>query len=282
MAANNKNELATKKQETTDLAAFAGYGEYGNEGFDNTGKEDFAIPFINIIQALSPQKDEDEAAYIEGAKEGDIFNSVTGDLYKEGLEFQPCITEHVFVEWVPRKSGGGFVAIHELNSPVVAKAKSESTSFGKYKVGDDPDPDKNNDLIETYYMYGNVLDGDNVVSQAMVTFTSTKIKVYKAMMTKLRSFQVPVGEGRKVCPPLFAHRLRLTSVKQMKNNDKFYNFEINPALGSLVDSLIAPGSDLMEVGQAFYKLVKSGQAKVDHSQGQAADAKKGPEEDAPF
>lgn len=285
MAAKKKaatKDLAVVDNGPTDLAAFAGYGDFGNEGFDNTGKEDFAIPFINLVQQLSPQKDKDEASFLEGCVEGDIFNSVTGDLYKEGLTFQPCITEHVFVEWVTRKNGGGFVAIHQMDSEVVAKAKAESTSFGKYKIGTDPDPIRNNDLIETYYMYGNIVDGDDFVSQAMVTFTSTKIKVYKSIMTKLRSFQVRVSPEKKVCPPLFAHRLKITSIKQTKGGDKFYNYDIKPANGTLVDSLIAPGQPLLDAGQDFYKLVKDGQAKVDHSQGQATDAKKDGTEEAPF
>jgi len=271
-----KNELA--KKEAAALVTFEGYSDYGQEGFDNTGKEDFSIPFLTVLQQLSPQLSEDDAAYIEGAKQGMILNSVTGDLYspETGVPFQPVITQHVYVEWVPRNSGGGFVAIHEMDSDVVKAAKAASTQFGKYKVGE-------NDLIETYYMYGNILDeNDTVVSQAMVTFTSTKIKVYKAAMTKLRSFQVPVGEGRKASPPLFAHRLRLGAVKQTKNQDKFWNFKIDSLNGSIIDSLIAPGSDLLDMGQAFYKLVKSGEAKVDHAAQNAAGDDKKPKGEVPF
>ncbi|MCP4994778.1 MAG: hypothetical protein GY934_13505 [Gammaproteobacteria bacterium] len=266
--------LATTSKDTA-IATFD-YGQYGNEGFENTGKEDFAIPFINVLQQLSPQLDDTDGQYIEGAKQGMIVNSVTGDLYKDGLVFQPVITQHTYVEWVPRNAGGGFVAIHDLDSKEVADAKEASTSYGKYKIGE-------NDLIETFYMYGNILDADDtVVSQAMITFTSTKIKVYKGVMTKLRAFQVPAGD-RKICPPLFAHRLKVTSVKQQKNQDKFWNFQLAPANGNIKESLIAPDSELMELGQAFYKLVKSGEAKVDHGQQGDADTKKGAvAEDAPF
>lgn len=278
-AAKETKDLAVTEDQVSDLA-LASYGDYGAaEGFDNTGRDDFAIPFINLLQKGSPQTEEDDAAYIEGAKPGMLINSVTGDLYSadKGLVFQPCYTQHCYVEWVPRNDGGGFVAIHQIDSPEVQKAKDESSEYGKYKIGA-------NDLVETFYIYGDVLDEETleVVSQAMMTFTSTKIKVYKAIMTKIRSFQVAIGDGRKICPPLFAHKLRITSVKQQKNQDKFFNFKIEPANGSLKESLIPPGHELMELGQAFYKLVKSGEAKVDHGQGTTADVKKGTEEAPPF
>ena len=40
------------------------------------------IPFIGIIQALSPQLQKDDPLYIKGAEQGDIFNTVTQEIYK--------------------------------------------------------------------------------------------------------------------------------------------------------------------------------------------------------
>ncbi len=77
------NQIAQKK--TTDvvvseldkmLEADAGVG------LENITTEDMQIPFIRIIQALSPQLQKDDPLYIKGAEQGDIFNTVTQEMYK--------------------------------------------------------------------------------------------------------------------------------------------------------------------------------------------------------
>ena len=46
----------------------------GRTGFESMGADDFAIPFIAILQAMSPQVH--GASRIKGAEEGDFFHSV--------------------------------------------------------------------------------------------------------------------------------------------------------------------------------------------------------------
>ena len=118
-------------------------------------------------------------------------------------------------------------------------------------------------------MIGQLLDKDlNALGQIMVTFTSTKIKVYKGIMTTLRAFTLPTPNGKKN-PPLFANTLRISTVEQTNTAGDFYNFKITPATGSVAESLLPPDSDLLPAGQALCKLVQAGEAKIDHAGGDA-------------
>lgn len=85
-------------------------------GLENITTEDMQIPFIRIIQALSPQLQKDDSLYIKGAEQGDIFNTVTQEVYKqdEGILVVPAFFEKKFLEFALRSSGGGFV--RELSS----------------------------------------------------------------------------------------------------------------------------------------------------------------------
>ena len=61
---------------------------------------DLQIPFIRVIQALSPQIKKSDPAYIDGASQGDIFNTVTGQHW-DGEE---GVISHALPVQVPRKS----------------------------------------------------------------------------------------------------------------------------------------------------------------------------------
>jgi hypothetical protein len=53
---------------------------FGNDlqkGFENMTQEDMALPFVRILGQLSPQVTDGDAKYIEGAKPGMIYNTVT-------------------------------------------------------------------------------------------------------------------------------------------------------------------------------------------------------------
>jgi hypothetical protein len=217
----------------TDLAT--SYGEYAGAGFDNQTSEDMSIPFLGVLQALSPEL-QPGAQKIKGAEVGNLINTVTKELFdgeKNGVVFQPADTNHVFVEWKPRNQGGGFVAVHQLDSEIVASAKAKAEKFGKYKT------DAGNDLIETFYIAGLLHRSADLAEQVenapepmIVAFTSTKIKAYKQIMTRLRTFK-----GK---PPLFAHRLLIKTWTETNAEGTFANFTITPAVNNDVAASLIP------------------------------------------
>lgn len=276
MSNKKKNELAKKEAAGAALAHPGGYdyGDDSGDGWQNTGSEDFTIPFLSIVQAMSPQVQETEAEYNADAKAGMLMNTASQELFdgKDGVEFIPCYTQHLFVEWKNRQTdGGGFVGIHESDSDIVRAAKAASTNFGKYSVPVEEGVD--HDLVETFYVYGLVVNGEEIVTPCMISFSSTKIKAYKGIMTPLRQVK-----GR---PPLFAFRLKITTIAEKNTKGTFHNFKLAPANGNAVDSLIAPDHPLFLAGKEFKVQVATGNAKVDHGGASTGDGD-GKEKDAPF
>jgi len=274
MVENKDNKLVKKSEATTALAGRFDYGEMAGDGWDNTGQDDFTIPFLAIIQAMSPQVQETEAEYIEGTKAGSLINTASQELFdgKAGVEFVPCYTQHLFVEWKNRQTdGGGFVASHEADSDIVREAKARSTEFGKYSVP--VEAGHPHDLVETFYVYGLVVNGEEIVTPCMISFSSTKIKAYKAMMTPMRQVK-----GR---PPLFAFKLRINTVSEKNSKGTYHNFKISFANGSAVDSLLAPDSLFVLAGKEFKDQIAEGKVKVDHS-GANTGTGNSDETDAPF
>ena len=254
--------------------AMPDFGAFAGMGFENQTSQDMAIPFLGVLQALSPQIQEADPTYIEGAKAGDLINTVTGELIRRPATFVPCYTEHVYVEWVPRDAGGGFVAIHGYNSEVVVTAKVKAEKFNDLRT-----PEGNN-LVETFYVYGMLLDGPEATTSTtpiVIAFTSTKIKVYKALMTKLRTV--------KGNPPLFAFRVSIsTTDAKNKKNQPYKNFKIVPVGATLLESANLPGTPfagLLEEGKALVEAIKGGLARA-AVESQAPSREPGVDEEEPF
>lgn len=283
MAKKTTSEVATKAD---SALALYDYGDDADAGFQNQTGDDLAIPFLGVLQALSPQVGDVSDGGIEGAKAGMIFNTVTDIVYdgKDGVEFIPALTEHVFVEWVPRSRGGGFVARHDPSSDIVKAAKAGSETFGRYSTdyspsGEDKAPFKGNDLTETFYVYG-VLVGEQL-EPIVLAFTSTKISVYKRWNTKLNMFTIKQGD-RKIRPPLFAHRVRLTTVSQKNNAGSFHNFAMAPAEGDVASSLLDPTDPRFLAAKECGEMIQSGAARASYETQSGGEGKGGNSEDSPF
>jgi len=254
------------------------YGADAGAGFEGTSGADLSIPFISILQSNSPQVEEDGDRY----KPGQMVNTVTGDIIEgdvskqaPGQAFLPVHKETAYVEWVPRDKGGGFVGLHDPNGDVVkaAIAANGGSRIGKLML------DNGNELIETHYIYGLLLDeaGETTTGFAVVSFTSTKIKPYRDFTTAMYTLK-----GR---PPMFANRAVLKTVKQKNEKGSFFNFKIEPLKGSWAESLINPGTEaaLLEEAKGFRDMVTSGMARAAfETQNNTGDGGNGSSEDPPF
>lgn len=252
-------EVIPRETGNTDLALFD-YGPDASLGFDRMTSADSSVPFISLLQALSPEVDPKSEERLPGAEQGMFHNTVSHQLYAgdTGFVFVPCESVHLIVEWVPRKAGGGLKGIHQPTSQIVVDAiAANGGSIVKLKTKD------GNDLVETFYVYGFVLaDDGSIDSIACLAFTSTKIKSYKDMIYRLRT--------AKVKAPLFAHRVRVTSVGQKNASGSFYNFKIEPAIdGDVMKSLIPPKdaagnpNPLLIAGKRLNDEVRGGKRKAD-------------------
>lgn len=246
----NKKAVATT--EAGGVPAQYDYGQYAGAGFETTTNADLAIPFINLMQPGSPAVEEGNF------KLGDMVNSVTGEFWSmdKGFVFQPCHIDHKFVEWKPRNAGGGMVAQHEPGSEFVKRVLTHNgKTFGKLVV-----PGSDNELIETQYVYGNLMsdDGKEISGFAVIAFNSTKL-------TPLRKWRTAMFmlKGK---PPLFAFRAKFTAVKEKNDaNQTYANFAITPFGADWRQSLIIPddaGKALLKQGSDLRDMILSGAARA--------------------
>src|SRR3989304_975795 len=88
------------------------FGAYAGDCMENVGIGDLLVPRLTIIQDLSPQRKPNKAEFISGAETGIVCDVGTGDLFPDGVLFLPVYYRNDYLEWAPRSTGKGLVAVH--------------------------------------------------------------------------------------------------------------------------------------------------------------------------
>ncbi len=205
-ATASKQELAVAEETNTnlipadmmdELVADAGAGL-------STAADDNIVPFIVLLQDMSPEVKKRDPNYVEGAEAGMYMDRATHRLWagdeasaeRTGfpvLEFQHCYFDRAIVEWIPRTDGGGFVARHNIQGTVEDTMKR----LGGKQVPDPQDPNKMNwksadgthDLIDTRYHFGNIVNDGNP-KPAVIAFSSTGHTASRQWMTSMNDFKI--------------------------------------------------------------------------------------------
>ena len=247
-----------KKTEKNEIAVFD-YSSVEETGFENQTEEDRSTPYLGILQQNSPQCRDPEDGGIEGAKAGMFYNSATNQVYEgrnEGVIVVPAYTEHVYVEYRPRESGGGFVGTHSASSDLVREARSRAVAFNRLSVN-------GNDLTEQFNVYAVLTDGEDALGGIVIPFTSTKIKAYKKWNTRVSTFLQIRSDGKRAVPPLFSHLVRVRSVPEENQHGKFFGISLSPAVDNdLESSMISPDDERFVVAHALMRSVSSGEVRA--------------------
>lgn len=221
MAAKNKADVATV-EESAQLPAGMSMEDLlrdSGAGVDSMGMDDVAVPYLYILQTNSPQVNPDHDSYIEGAKAGMFFNNVSNEIYdgrETGLVVIPCAYERKYVEWVPRDSGGGYVADHDIESNILSETTPNEKGI--------PCLGNGNLIIETAYHYvyfQNPLTG--VWEEIIIPMKSTMLKKSRRWNKTLMATLIPGTTNRA---PRWLYPYRLKTVKESKNDNTWSNFDI--------------------------------------------------------
>lgn len=157
--------MAKTNGEKKDLVFVSGKDTM--EGFESIDQSTMAIPFLRILQSLSPQLNQKKAEYIEDAEEGSFFNTVSKEVYGDTIKAIVLKFERVFIEWLPER--GGFVNYH---TPENAERLAIDKTFGAWKTED------GNDLQENY-VYFLLIDGQEAEGVIVLSLSSSAIKKAK-------------------------------------------------------------------------------------------------------
>lgn len=234
-------------------------------GMEGADKDSFAIPFLAVIQKMSPQVDEADPKYIEGARPGMLMDTVTEELFdgKEGVLVLPCAFQRRYLRWGPREAGGGFKG--EL-TPEEATALEQSGEVvnvdNRLYYPDDNgnvDPKKCDFLQDSRnHFVLRVNPETGKLTEMLLSLRSTQISKSKTMMTKLQNVKVKGKEGM-VTPPTWVNRVRITTVPE--SNDKGSWHGIKVELEGFIQS-----TDEYAAGKRLHDIIREGDVRVNYDE----------------
>lgn len=243
---------------------FLDESDFGGAGFEGVDKDSFAIPFLQVLQKMSPLVDEDSPKYIQGAKAGMLYNTVTGKLYdgKAGVQIIPCAYKRSYIQWGGREADGGFKGefTPEQFAAMVEEGKVTNLNGKAYLPGPDGivNEKKSDYMADTRSHYVILIDpetGDG--SLAVISLSSTLTKASRTLMTLLQQKKVNTPNGKRT-PPTFANIVRFTTVPM--SNDKGSWSGAKFELEGMVQD-----RQTFEDAKEFYKNINAGKIKADFS-----------------
>lgn len=194
--------MSTKEiaKQEVQLPSYIKQGQ--SRGNENVSSEDLQLPRIDVLQALSPQINKKKDAYIEGAEVGMLFNTLTGELYPDGVGITPVTFIKRHLVWVDRKkdSDGGLRSVFDTSDEAEAFVETQD------------DEDKL-EVVATAEHLVLLDDGTEVI----VSMAKSRMKVSRKFNSLVR-----LNAGDR-----FSRRYMLTSVDDKSSQGEFQNIAVN-------------------------------------------------------
>lgn len=215
-------------------------------GLENLSAKDFAIPFLGLLQSLSPQTQRGPNQIV-GASAGDIFNPVNQKVIPgdQGMLVIPCAYQMKWVEWTPRESGGGFVRYHESEA-VLDSCSRNDKNFDILPNG--------NSVIPTAYYYVLIVHPDGMTEKAILPMPRTQLKKARKWNSIIATLKVR-GKAGLYTPPMFSHIYLLTTTLESNKVGTWFTWQV-AVQGPITDA------NLYQEAKDFSKDIQTGTVKA--------------------
>lgn len=215
-------EAVAKKENTAVANIMDDLFEAAGQGREAIGAEDMQIPFLRILQPLSPQLLKTDPKFIKGASAGDIFNTVTGEYWEAdtGVKVLICAFQTKFLEFGLRESGGGFMGEIDPNSPDIR----QTTRNGPFEM-----LPSGNELVRSAQYLVLAYDAVGMTSQLVCDMKKTQMKVSKQWNTRRAGLKVMHPTKGLFNPPTWATPWTLTTVQESNDKGSWFNFAVAQA-----------------------------------------------------
>ena len=234
-----------------DSGSLALFGDDAAKGFENMTQDDMALPFVRILGQLSPQVTDGDAKYIEGAKPGMIYNTVTSELYdgKKGIKVIPCYYKKDYPEWSDRGDGPGApVAVHLPNSPVIATGKRDGS---KIRL-----PNGNYVEKTAYFYVLAMVDGE--LKPAVVPMRSSNLSPARELNNLIKNLRFSDDQG-SFNPASYSAVYKLNTVGKTAGSKSWHVYK--PSRERNLDMSNKDDAAIFEIAAKLQEQVSKGTAK---------------------
>ena len=238
-----KSQAKEIQKKEANLPANFNLEEAAGEGQEFISARDLKLPILKILYANSPVLDDSDGKYIASAKQGDIYNEVTGSLWKgkEGIVVVPCLYINTFNEWKDKGDSPG--------RPI--KIHTDPSIMSETKRGDDnKDRLPNGNYVEdtgNHFVF--ILDKNYLPQeQTLIAMKSTQKKKSKTWNSMMQTRRMP-GKNGFFRPPTWATTYRLTTTRESNSKNNWFGWVVE--FDKFLE--VAKYPKTLEITRAFYQ-----------------------------
>lgn len=257
MALSKKsNEVAERKG--TELAnPSALFSQRAGAGLENVDMaKDLLIPRLTIIQGLSPQLSKTHEKYDPKAVAGNIYDVGLRLDQGESLPFLPVHFVKQWLEWAPRNSGKGLVAVH-TDKEILKKCTPDKDKKNKLILNG-----TDNYIVETMQFFGiNLKEGMNY-QKCFLPMSSTQLKKGRLLLTLANAEVVKRDDGTEFTPPIYYRIYNIGTAPESNNEGDWIGWKVERG-DKLQDH--PDFEKLFQAAAQFSDSIAKGEAKADIS-----------------
>lgn len=259
-----KNEAAVPALDNDMLSMMAGATKT-----NDFKQDDILVPYLQIVQSMSPYVKRNEPQYLSDAREGDIIDTLSLKL-REKAAFVPVKYEVRYTEWEANQG------------PMVKQWGTDRSGYdaaeGDYGTRRTAD---GNDIVPSATYYGLLLDEDGTSQPVILSLTGTQAKKAKRLATLISALELTDANGDTFNPPMYSRVYALSTVPESNDKGSWYGWRIEP--GALLLT-VKGGKSLFQKAMRLREQLDSGVARAAPEQSaRASSASTGADEEAiPF
>jgi hypothetical protein len=213
-------------------------GQIGNsEGMENVDQNDLLLPRLGLCQSLSPQRRKNDPAYIPGLEEGQLFNTVTQEIYGSKLEIVMIFFFKNRIKYFPIDEGGGIdcISVNGVDGGRISPHGCASCKFSSWGNGQTDDEHGNDaPLCTLYHNYMSYTEAGEVPTPLAISYKSTGIKKSKQILASVRLTNLP----------MYAKKYTVEVVTMRDGNNEWFEKKITA--GGFV-----PGDEFIEMKHLY-------------------------------
>lgn len=224
-------------------------------------RDDLAVPFVRIIQALSPQVQPGDSKFIKGATQGMILETVSPLVFDgdAGVIVVPVMYRREYSEFKPNR--GGFVRSYGSDPAILNSVQVFEQDRGDGNVKRINRLPNGNEVEESAWYY--VLyspDEKTPFEQAVLAMGGTQWKTSREWNRNTERVRINGPDGQPIRnPALFAFSWRFRTIPMKKGNYNFFGWKVDPYKPTLE---LPEGLGLIRHAADFRRKAQEGRVQV--------------------
>jgi hypothetical protein len=251
-----KSTAVAKAAQNSEIDLF---DDQGATGFEFVQKKDLIIPQLKIAQTVNDEVDKKTPKYIEDLEVGEIFDSSSDTIYKDGVKLIPVSFRTNYIEWMPNRSG--FVAAHGDNDSILKQCDL---------VPDQQNPKRKrhilpngNEIVEhAEWFCINVTEN---FKQVFLSMAVTQLGPSRKWLNAMKSEVLTKSDGTKFQAPMWFRAWHATTAEASNGKDSWALWKFSPS-DTILE--IDPSKELLQNAKEFNRMIAEGEVNVDNGQEQ--------------